>query len=178
MACRWGYTKDWGQGLFLILRKSLKREGIAFYDRFIRFESCEWFGLYQINGMEISLTTPAILFPAVSLLMLAYTNRFLALAGVVRSLHQRYKVENTPLVRRQIDNLRCRIGLIRKMQSYGIMSLISCIVSVVVLFFGLRRIGEVFFAISLLLMLISLIYCLREIQLSGRALEIELEGME
>ena len=128
--------------------------------------------------MEISLTTPAILFPAVSLLMLAYTNRFLTLAGIVRSLHQRYQVEQTKLVRRQIDNLRCRIGLIRWMQTYGILSLISCIVSVVVLFFEFRRAGEVCFAISLVLMLISLLYCLREIQLSGKALEIELEGME
>ena len=128
--------------------------------------------------MEITLTTPAILFPAVSLLMLAYTNRFLTLAGIVRSLHQRYQVEQTKLVRRQIDNLRCRIGLIRWMQTYGILSLISCIVSVVVLFFEFRRAGEVCFAISLVLMLISLLYCLREIQLSGKALEIELEGME
>lgn len=128
--------------------------------------------------MEITLTTPAILFPAVSLLMLAYTNRFLTLASIIRSLHQRYQQENSLLVRRQIVNLRCRIGLIRQMQSYGILSLISCIISVVVLFFDFRRSGELLFALSLLLMLISLLYCLREIMLSGRALEIELEDME
>lgn len=128
--------------------------------------------------MEISLTTPAILFPAVSLLMLAYTNRFLAIAGIVRALHGRYKAEGSLVVRRQIDNLRKRLGLIRKMQAFGIWSLFACILSVVSLFLGQRMLGELFFGLSLLLMLNSLLYCLREIHLSGRALEIELEDME
>ncbi len=128
--------------------------------------------------MEISLTTPAILFPAVSLLMLAYTNRFLAIASIIRALHGRYKDEGSVAVRRQIENLRSRLGLIRKMQSFGILSLFACILSVVGLFLGLKNLGELLFALSLLLMLTSLLYCLREIHLSGRALEIELEDME
>ena len=128
--------------------------------------------------MEITITTPAILFPAVSLLMLAYTNRFLAIAGIIRNLHIRYQAEGSCVVRRQINNLRSRLGLIRNMQSFGILSLIACISSVVVLFLGFRPIGEFFFGLSLFLKLVSLIYCLREINLSGRALEIELEDME
>lgn len=128
--------------------------------------------------MEITLTTPAILFPAVSLLMLAYTNRFLAIASIIRNLHGRYQVEGSSAVRRQIDNLRRRLGLIRWMQSFGIMSLIACICSVVFLFFGVRRAGELVFGLALGLMLVSLLFCLREIHLSGRALEIELEDME
>lgn len=128
--------------------------------------------------MEVSLTTPAILFPAVSLLMLAYTNRFLAIASIIRSLHGRYKAEGSVVIKRQIDNLRARLGLIRKMQSFGILSLFACILSVVGLFLGQKMLGELLFGLSLLLMLTSLLYCLREIHLSGRALEIELEGME
>lgn len=128
--------------------------------------------------MEITLTTPAILFPAVSLLMLAYTNRFLTIASIVRTLHGRYKSEGSIVVRRQIENLRSRLGLIRWMQSFGIMSLIACLLSVVGLFLKMRMLGEVLFGISLLLMLSSLLFCLREIHLSGRALEIELEDME
>jgi len=129
--------------------------------------------------MEISLTTPAILFPAVSLLMLAYTNRFLAIASIIRALHGRFKAEEgSAVVRRQIENLRARLGLIRKMQSFGILSLFACILSVVGLFLEQRMLGEALFGLSLLLMLTSLLYCLREIHLSGRALEIELEDME
>lgn len=111
--------------------------------------------------------------------MLAYTNRFLAIASIIRTLYSRYKAEGqSQLVGRQIANLRSRLGLIRKMQAYGILSLIACISSVVVLFFELLLPGKILFGLSLLLMLVSLIYCLREIQLSGRALEIELEDME
>lgn len=128
--------------------------------------------------MEITLTTPAILFPAVSLLMLAYTNRFLAIASIIRVLHNRYKAEGSVVIRRQIENLRARLGLIRKMQTFGIMSLFACILSVIVLFLGQLLLGEILFGLSLGLMLASLIYCLREIYLSGRALEIEMEDME
>ncbi len=128
--------------------------------------------------MEISTTTPAILFPAVSLLMLAYTNRFLAISSITRSLHDRYKSEGGVAVRRQIENLRSRLKLIRRMQSFGILSLFACILSVVSLFLGLRVMGEFLFGLSLLLMLGSLLFCLFEIQLSGRALEIELEDVE
>jgi|ETNmetMinimDraft_22_1059887.scaffolds.fasta_scaffold35655_2 hypothetical protein len=128
--------------------------------------------------VEISLTTPAILFPAVSLLMLAYTNRFLAIANIIRTLHARYNQEGTVAVRRQIENLRCRLGLIRHMQAFGILSLIACMCSVVALFVSLQVFGQVFFGASLVLMLLSLLFCLREIYLSGRALEIELEDMQ
>ena len=109
--------------------------------------------------MEITLTTPTILFPAVSLLMLAYTNRFLAIASIIRVLHNRYKAEGSVVVRRQIENLRARLGLIRKMQSFGILSLFACILSVVVLFLGQLILGKILFGFSLGLMLISLLYC-------------------
>ena len=75
--------------------------------------------------MEITLTTPAILFPAVSLLMLAYTNRFLAIASIIRVLHSRYKAEGSVVVRRQIENLRARLGINRKMQTIGILRLFA-----------------------------------------------------
>ena len=128
--------------------------------------------------MDITLTTPAILFPAVSLLMLAYTNRFLGIASIIRVLHGRYKAHGSAVLRRQIDNLRQRLGLIRKMQTFGILSLFACILSVIFLFLGQLIIGEILFGLSLGLMLTSLLYCLREIHLSGRALEIEMEDME
>ena len=132
----------------------------------------------HLNIMEITLTTPAILFPAVSLLMLAYTNRFLAIASIIRVLHSRYKAEGSVVVRRQIENLRARLGLIRKMQTFGILSLFACILSVVVIFLGQLILGKILFGLSLGLLLISLLYCLMEIHLSGRALEIEIEDME
>ena len=128
--------------------------------------------------MEITFTTPFILFPAVSLLLLAYTNRYLALASIIRSLHSRYQVETSSVVSRQINNLQRRLRWIRATQAYGVLSLIACLISVVCLFFDLRVAGVVLFGISLILMVVSLVYCLLEILISGRALEIELEGIQ
>ncbi|NQU28789.1 MAG: DUF2721 domain-containing protein, partial [Candidatus Marinimicrobia bacterium] len=70
--------------------------------------------------MEMTLTTPAMLFPAISLLLLAYTNRFLAIAGLVRNLYDRYQAKPEQKIQAQIDNLRYRLGLIRNMQVFGI----------------------------------------------------------
>ena len=128
--------------------------------------------------MEMTLTTPALLFPAVSLLLLAYTNRFLAIAGLVRNLYDRYQAKPEQKIQAQIDNLRYRLGLIRNMQAFGISSLFICVLCMFVLFLGMIDIGQSLFAISLLLMLISLGISLREIQVSNRALRFQLEDLE
>ncbi len=126
----------------------------------------------------MTLTTPALLFPAISLLLLAYTNRFLAIAGLVRNLYDRYLAKPEQKIQAQIDNLRYRLGLIRNMQAYGISSLFICVLCMFVLFLGMIDIGQSLFAISLLLMLISLGISLREIQVSNRALRFQLEDLE
>ena len=127
--------------------------------------------------MELALSTPSILFPAVSLLLLAYTNRFLAIAAIIRNLYARYQKEGGQTIRLQIENLTARLSLIRKTQSLGVLSLLTCTLSVILLFLEFLFLGKLLFVISLLCMLSSLIYCLFEIQLSGRALEIELQAM-
>ena len=128
--------------------------------------------------MELSLTTPALLFPAVSLLLLAYTNRFLALASLVRSLHTRYREHPDPLIPKQIDNLRYRIHLIQRMQATGVSSLLVCVVCMFVLFFGEAVVGKVLFAASLVLMIVSLALSVREIQVSVKALDLHLLDLE
>ncbi len=128
--------------------------------------------------MEMTLTTPALLFPAISLLLLAYTNRFLAIAGLVRNLYDRYQANPEKKIQAQIDNLRYRLGLIRNMQAAGISSLFLCVLCMFVLFFGRIIMGEVIFAVSLVLMLVSLGMSLREIQVSNRALRLQLEDLE
>ena len=128
--------------------------------------------------MELSLTTPALLFPAVSLLLLAYTNRFLALASLVRSLHSHHREQPDPLVLKQIDNLRYRIHLIRSMQTAGVSSLLVCVVCMFVLFYGNVALGKVLFAVSLVLMIVSLALSVREIQVSVKALDLHLHDLE
>ncbi|MFT3933205.1 MAG: DUF2721 domain-containing protein [Chitinophagaceae bacterium] len=129
--------------------------------------------------MEISINTPALLFPAISLLMLAYTNRFLALASLIRNLHANYTNHvNKEGVVQQIKNLRVRLRLIRLMQMFGILSLFLCVLSMFFVFEQLPGWANMLFALSLLAMLISLFLSLAEIQISTRALEIELADIK
>jgi hypothetical protein len=128
--------------------------------------------------MEISLTTPALLFPAISLLMLAYTNRFLTIATIIRSLHDRYKSEANDNLLGQIANLRYRIYLIRNMQIFGVMSLLFCVMSMFALFAGWIAGGQWTFAIALILMMVSMLISLRELQISVGALDLLLVELE
>ena len=128
--------------------------------------------------MEISLTTPALLFPAISLLMLAYTNRFLTIATIIRNLHDRYRNEATDNLRGQIDNLRYRIYLIRNMQIFGVLSLLFCVISMFTLFAGWVAGGQWTFAIALILMIVSMLISLRELQISVGALDLLLMELE
>ena len=127
--------------------------------------------------MTLSLTTPALLFPAISLLLLAYTNRFLAIASLIRGLHSRYKEHPDATTKEQIQNLRRRVVLIKNMQFTGILSLLLCVVSMFLLYLGHILSGEIIFGISLLIMMWSLLLTLREIQISITALNIQLEDM-
>lgn len=130
--------------------------------------------------MDMSINTPAILFPAISLMMLAYTNRFLALATLIRKLYANYQESerDRPLLREQIRNLRQRLNLIRHMQASGVLSFFLCVVCMLLFYVELNGWAVSLFALSLLFLLYSLALSLREIFISTRALEIALKDME
>ncbi len=128
--------------------------------------------------MEINVTTPALLFPAISLLLLAFTNRFLTLANLIRDLHAKYKIDQNEVFVGQIANLKYRIRLIRDMQAFGVASLLFCVVSMFALFAGWLVVGKWVFGFSLILMMIALALSLREIQISVGALDLHLQDME
>jgi len=128
--------------------------------------------------MEFTFATPALLFPAVSLLFISYTNRFISYAELVRRLHERWQIENSADVVRQIANLRRRIVLIRNMQVAGAVSLLFCVVCMIALFFGLVLLAETLFAAALFAMLVSLGILVVEVSISTRALTVQLGNME
>jgi hypothetical protein len=128
--------------------------------------------------MDLTLTTPALLFPAISLLLLAYTNRFLSLAALIRELYTRYKEQPDPRVKRQLNNLRYRIGIIRNMQVCGVASFFLCVLCMFVMFAGLPALGTWIFGASLLLLLASLGLSLREIQVSIDALMLQIADLD
>jgi hypothetical protein len=128
--------------------------------------------------MELNLTTPALLFPAISLLLLAYTNRFLTLASLIRELHRGYKANPDDIIIAQISNLRYRVRLIRNMQIYGVLSFFFCVLSMLALFAGLPLLGAYIFGGSLVLLMISLGISLREVFISVDALNYRLSDLE
>jgi hypothetical protein len=129
--------------------------------------------------MDISINTPALLFPAISLIMLAYTNRFLALSNRVRSLHDKYQNhEQKHIIHGQIKNLRYRLKLIKNMQALGVLTFLSCIMCMYFIYIEAMPLAHVMFAFSLITFSASLALSLLEIQLSTKALELELSDME
>jgi len=128
--------------------------------------------------LKMDLSTPALLFPAISLLLLAYTNRFMGLAGVIRGLHRQINDTNKKLIARQITSLRLRIKLIIWMQMLGVLSISFCVVAMFLMFLDSAWLGQASFIVSLVLMMLSLAVSLYELKISGHALNIELEDIE
>ncbi len=129
--------------------------------------------------MEITFNTPALLFPAISLLLLAYTNRFLALANLVRKLHDEYKRgEQSKVILRQIHSLRLRLRLVRYMQGLGVFSFLCSVVCMYSIYNEWTVASRYIFATSLLSLLVSLVISLIEITQSTKAVELELSDIE
>jgi len=128
--------------------------------------------------MELTIQTPALLFPAVSLLLIAYTNKFLAIANLIRKLISDHEKKQQRHLLRQIRSLRRRLMLIRWMQAFGVGSILLCVITMFFVYEGWQVWATILFAVSLLLMMISLVITLMEIFLSAGALRVLLKELE
>jgi hypothetical protein len=128
--------------------------------------------------MEMTITTPSLLFPAISLLMLAYTNRFVVLANVIRQLSKLEEAPDQDIIIRQIDNLRRRLAVIRSMQAFGVISFVFCTLSMFSLLLNWPVLGQFLFANSLILLVFSLLFSFYEVNISTQAINIELERFD
>ncbi|MCH2190847.1 MAG: DUF2721 domain-containing protein [Gammaproteobacteria bacterium] len=124
--------------------------------------------------MTLSITDPAFLFPGISLLFLAYTNRYLALANIIRSLNSHSGDDESDNIALQIQSLHLRIILIKYMQAFGVLAFLFCVLAMMCLLFDQQNGGETLFIASLACMIISLTLSLTEIMKSGHSLKIEL----
>ncbi len=127
---------------------------------------------------ELTLTTPALLFSAISLIMLAYTNRFLAYAAVIRNLHAVYQDKKDKSLIQQIKNLKQRINLTRWMQIFGISSLLLCVLTMFLIYIHQQIIAVWVFGFALILLIISLILLIKEIKISSQALMLHISNIE
>ena len=137
-----------------------------------------WLWENRCNLMEeLTLTTPSILFSAISLIMLAYTNRFLAYAQVIRNLKGEHENRPSAMTKLQLDNLRERLYMARSMQIYGVISLLLCVVCTFFIYVGLQTLAVYTFGVALLLLVISLGISVKEILISVKALEFRLDNV-
>jgi len=125
--------------------------------------------------MTLSITDPAFLFPGISLLFLAYTNRYLALANIIRSLNSHLDDDESDNIALQIQSLHLRIILIKYMQAFGVLAFLFCVLAMLCLLFDQQSGAETLFIASLICMVISLALSLTEIMKSGHSLKIELK---
>ena len=126
----------------------------------------------------VELTTPALLFPAISLLLLAYTNRFLALAQLVRELHSKFEDNPDDILSEQIQNLQKRILLIRNMQILGVASFFLCVLCMFLIFANRYFLSDIVFGASLVLLMTSLGFSIRELLISAKALTLQLSDFK
>ena len=127
---------------------------------------------------ELTLTTPALLFSAISLIMLAYTNRFLAYASVIRSLHDKYLQKKDSILIAQIKNIKKRLYLTRSMQIFGISSLLLCVLTMFLIYIDQNTTAIWVFGLALIFLIISLGLLIVEIQISVKALEHHISDIE
>ncbi|MFI8377611.1 DUF2721 domain-containing protein [Leeuwenhoekiella sp. NPDC079379] len=128
--------------------------------------------------MNLSLSIPALLFPAISLTMLAYNARYLAIAALIRELHKRYQDSSSSPVKKQIKQLRKRLGIIKAMQAMAIVSFLLAVITMFFIYIERSFLANIVFGISLIALMISLTLSFIEVQLSTRALEIQLNDMD
>lgn len=125
----------------------------------------------------MDITTPALLFPAISLLLLAFTNRFLTLAQLIRQLAAA-DARDAELVAKQIPGLKRRIGLIKYMQTFGVLSFLLCALAMLAIFSARGTLGEIMFGLSIVALAVSLVLSLLEVVLSTQALSIVVNDLE
>ncbi len=127
--------------------------------------------------MTLNIETPALLFSATSLILLAYTNRFLTIAQIVRSLKKTYDEKENKSILLEIKNLNLRLTLIRYMQMFGVLCLFLSVFAMLLLFLEQQLSGIYLFGLSLLCLLISLGISFWEISISVNALRLHLSDL-
>lgn len=142
-----------------------------------KISSVEWYALGIADVEQLNFNTPGLLFPAISLLMLAYTNRFLGLTSASRNLVSQYRSKPDARLLRQVESLRERLALVRLTQAMGVTSLLFCTACLFALFLNSQLTARIAFAAAMLFMLTSLVVSLREIYLSVRAINIEFDSL-
>lgn len=127
--------------------------------------------------MELNLSIPALLFPAISLSMLAYNARYLAIAALIRELHRQYREKASVTLGKQVRQLQRRLEIIKQMQAAAILSFLFSALCMLLLYLEWMFWANLLFGSSLFCLITSLILSFIEVQLSTKALKIQLSDI-
>ncbi len=120
-----------------------------------------------------TLQTPTYVFSAISLLMIAYTSRYVAISQVIRHLSESAPGSDSR-VECQIRSLMKRVKYIRNMQITALIGFCANIMTMILIVLGIDFLIAPLFIAGLVLILVSLGICIMEIALSAQALSISL----
>ena len=130
--------------------------------------------------MNIDYTVTALMFPAIPLLMSVYSNRFHSLSILVRELHDEHVYENhVPNEwKKQFINLSARITLLRRTIMFAAFGFLFNMLTVFGLYLNEIFLARLIFGSCCLSMIISIIFFIREIQISTSALKLHMSDMD
>ncbi len=126
---------------------------------------------------ELTISVPTLFFSALSIMVLAYSSKFFAYGNIIRKLHQEYKSSPDEDIINQIKNLRRRLSIIRNMQICGITGLLLCVISMFNIYIDNNNLATYIFGIALILFICALLFIIKEILISTKALELKLKNL-
>ena len=129
--------------------------------------------------MNINYTVTALMFPAIPLMMAIYSNRFHTLSGLIRKVHDELVFEKhiPPEWKKQLINLSGRINILKYTIMFASFAFLFNMLTVFALYFEKIFIARVIFGSCCLSMIISIVFFIREIQISTRALKLHISDM-
>ena len=130
--------------------------------------------------MNIDYTVTALMFPAIPLLMVVYSNRFHTLSRLIRELHDEHVYEkHIPAEwKKQFINLSRRISILRWTIMFAAFGFLFNMLTVFALYLNELFLARVIFGSCCLSMIISIIFFIREIQISTNALNLHMSDMD
>ena len=130
--------------------------------------------------MNIDYTVVALMFPAIPLIMNVYSTRFHTLSALIRKIHDEYVFEKhtPPEWKDQLKNLNDRIGVLKYSIMFGAFGFLFNMVTVFALYLDELFIARFIFGSCCLSIMISIIFFIREIQISTKALKLHLSDMD
>ena len=130
--------------------------------------------------MNIDYTVTALMFPAIPLLMSVYANRFHTLSNLIRKIHDEYIWEkHIPQEwKKQLINLNERVKWMKYTLAFASFGFLFNMMTVFALYLDQIFLARLIFGSCCSVMIISVIFFIRDIFVSTETLKLHLSDMK